>query len=247
MHLREYIAALSNDWMALMSGVGSVLLAFWAAFFPPQDFQAARVLLFLCAAACFAVSSYRIWSAEYQRRLRFEDLYCKPRVALTFLADQPGFVAPKTIRDKHYRVLRVRVTNVGGESLHNLRAQLKLSTSHYSYSNIDLILKEEDLPIIERVVTRRDDRVLPTPKTTFGLERGEEQFINLAMQKNVDGKWDGVELCLSHIGADNYNNQLTVNEPISFSVIVLGGIYPPYSQSFVMFLDKNGILQLKDS
>ena len=50
-----------------------------------------------------------------------------------------------------------------------------------------------------------------------------------------------------HAGADNYNNQLTVNEPISFSVIVLGGIYPPYSQSFVMFLDKNGILQLKDS
>jgi hypothetical protein len=56
----------------------------------------------------------------------------------------------------------------------------------------------------------------------------------------------GVELCLSHIGADNYSNQLTVNEPITFSVIVLGGIYPPYSQSFVMFLDDNGVLQLKE-
>ncbi len=224
----------------------SVFSAFWAAFFPPQDIRAARLLLFLCAAACFAVSSYRIWSAEYRRRLRFEALYCKPRVALSFLGDQPGFIAPKTVGTKHYRVLRVCVTNVGGESLHNLRAQLKLSTSHYSYSNVDLTLKEEDLPIIKNHVVRRDERVLPKPRTCFGLERGEEQFVNVAMQQNVDGKWDGVELCLSHIGADNYSNHLSVQEPIGFNVIILGGIHPSYSRSFILQLDENGVLQLEE-
>lgn len=170
----------------------------------------------------------------------------KPRVALAFLGDQPGFIAPKNIGGKHYRVLRVRVTNTGGESLYNLRAQLRLSTSHYLYSNMDLTLKEEDLPIIQGRVIRRDERVLTKLRTSFGLERGEEQFVNIATQENVDGNWKGIELCLSHIGADNYSNQLNLTEPIEFSVIVLGGIYPPYSQSFVMFLDENGVLQLRE-
>lgn len=97
----------------------------------------------------------------------------------------------------------MRVTNIGGESLHNLRAQLRLSRSHHSYSNVDLTLKEEDLPIIQGHVVRRDDNVLPKPRTSFNLERDEEQFVNVAMQKNLDGQWNGVELCLSHIGADN--------------------------------------------
>jgi hypothetical protein len=247
MHLREYFAALWDDWIALMSGIGSIVLAFWAAFVPPQNVQAARVLLFLCAAACFVVSSYRIWSAEYRRRLSFEELYCKPRVTVAYLADQPGFVANKTIRGKHYRILRVRVTNIGGESLHRLRAQIKLATSHYAYSNIDLTLKEEDLPIIQHHIVRRDDTVLPKPQTLFALERGEDQFVNVAMQENVEGKWNGVQLCLSHIGADNYSNNLSVNEPIPFSVIVLGGIHPHHTQSFIMFLDENGVLQLRES
>jgi hypothetical protein len=96
---------------------------------------------------------------------------------------------------------------------------------------MDLTLKEEDLPIIQHHLIMRDEGVLPKPRTSFGLERGEEQFVNVAMQQNVDGKWNGVELCLSHIGADNYSNHLNVNEPIEFSVIILGGIHPPYSQS----------------
>lgn len=168
-------------------------------------------------------------------------------MAVACVADQPGFFANKTIRGKHYRVLRVRVTNTGGESLHRLRAQLKLMGSHYAYSNIDLTLKEEDLPIIQHHIVRRDDKVLPKPQTLFALERGEEQFVNVAMQENVEGKWDGVQLCLSHIGADNYNNNLNVNEPVPFSVIVLGGIHPPHTQSLIMFLDENGVLQLRVS
>src|SRR6266403_1747147 len=120
MNIRGYLAALWADWIGLMSGIGSVALAFWAVVFPPQTVQSARGLLFLSSVVCFVVTSYRIWNTEYQRRLRFEELYCKPRVALAFFADEPGFIARKTIRGKHYRIIRVRVTNVGGESLHRL-------------------------------------------------------------------------------------------------------------------------------
>lgn len=247
MNVRPYLAAFWADWIGLMSGIGSVALAFWAALFPPQTVQSARGLLFLSSVVCFIVTSYRIWNREYERRLSFEEVYCKPRVSIDHQPNEPGFVASTAIQGKHYRILRVRVLNIGGESLHRLRAQIRFATSHHSFSNIDLTLKEEDLPIIQHHIVRRDDRVLPKPQTSFSLERGEEQFVNVAMQQNVDGKWDRVEWCLSHIGSDNYNNIVNVSAPIEFSVIVIGGIHPDCSERFTLFLDDAGVLQLNQS
>ncbi len=143
----------------------------------------------------------------------------EPRVSIECVPDEPSFVALKTIRKNDYRVWRVRVTNTGGEPLYNLKAQLRLTTQHYSYSDIDLTLKEEDLPIIQHHIVRRDTGVLPRPRTSFDLHRGERQFVNVAMQGNEGRQWSGVTLCLSHIGADNYSNSINVQEPIEFRVV----------------------------
>lgn len=246
MYIREYASALWEDWVALMSGAASIGLAFWAAYFPPQNVQAGRTLLFLCAAACFIISSYRIWRNEHEHTLALKE-ELKPKVSIAFFNDRPSFIAIKAIRGKDYRVLRVRIKNDGGDPLYSLRAQLKLFSQHYSYEDIDLTLKEEGLPIIQHHLIRRDTGVLPKPRTSFELSRGGEQFISVAMQENVDGKWSQVELCLSQIGADNYSNAINVEKPIEFSIIVLGGIYPSYSKSFVLFLDKEGVLQMKQA
>lgn len=68
MRIREYIAALWTDWLVLMSGIASVALAFWAAYFPPTNIQAGRTLLWISAVICFAFASYRIWTRERDER-----------------------------------------------------------------------------------------------------------------------------------------------------------------------------------
>jgi hypothetical protein len=64
MRVREYIVALWADWLALMSGIASVVLAFCAAFFPPANVQAGRTLLFVAAVLCLAFASYRMWARQ---------------------------------------------------------------------------------------------------------------------------------------------------------------------------------------
>lgn len=62
------MAALWADWLVLMSGIASVILAFWAAFFPPTNIQAGRTILWVASVACFAIASYRIWAKERDAR-----------------------------------------------------------------------------------------------------------------------------------------------------------------------------------
>lgn len=64
MRVREYIAALYQDWISLMSGVASILLAVWVLFFPPQDIYGSRTLIWVTIIACLLVAPYRIWSKE---------------------------------------------------------------------------------------------------------------------------------------------------------------------------------------
>ncbi|HEY0097325.1 MAG TPA: hypothetical protein VGB76_00105 [Pyrinomonadaceae bacterium] len=168
----------------------------------------------------------------------------EPQVSIDYIADQPSFIALKTGGRKHYRVIRVRVTNTGGAPLYNLRAQLKLTTRHTSYDNEDLTLKEEGLPIIRQILYRHEQHVLPRPQTSFNLSRGESQFVDVAMQENEDGKWGTVTLCLSRIGVDNYSNIVNPSEPVEFSIVVLGDM-SPCSRNFVLSLDDVGVLQMK--
>lgn len=168
----------------------------------------------------------------------------EPRVSIDYFADQPSFFALKTVGRKDYRVIRVRVTNTGGAPLHNLRAQLKLTTRHTSYENEDLTLKEEGLPIIRQIIYRHEQHVLPKPRTSFSLSRGESQFVNVAMQESENGKWGSVTLCLSRIGVDNYSNNVNPNEPVEFSIVVLGDM-SPCSRNFVLSLSDEGLMQMK--
>jgi hypothetical protein len=109
---------------------------------------------------------------RYRKILTGVSELLKPRVSIDYLADQPSFIALKTVGRKHYRVIRVRVTNTGGAPLYNLRAQLKLTTQHTSYENEDLTLKEEGLPIIRRILYRHEQQALPKPRTSFNQSGG---------------------------------------------------------------------------
>jgi len=47
-----------------MTGIASLVLAYWAAFFPPADLQAGRALLWIASVVCFVIASYRVWARE---------------------------------------------------------------------------------------------------------------------------------------------------------------------------------------
>jgi hypothetical protein len=68
MHLREYACAIYKDWVARMSGPASILLAFWAAYFPPAR-PVLQATLWLAAVLCFIFASYRIWVKEHNSLL----------------------------------------------------------------------------------------------------------------------------------------------------------------------------------
>lgn len=68
MYWRKYLAAWLTDWAGRMSGIASVLLTFWATFFPPNAHQAKWALI-VVAIACFILGSYHIWAREYKALL----------------------------------------------------------------------------------------------------------------------------------------------------------------------------------
>jgi len=64
--IRDFFAALYRDWLALVSGIASVILAVWVAVFAPTN-DAARKVLWLSFAICLFIAAYRIWAAERRR------------------------------------------------------------------------------------------------------------------------------------------------------------------------------------
>ena len=66
--LRDFFAALYHDWMALVSGVASVILAIWVVVFTPTN-EAARKALWLSFALALFVAAYRSWAKEHKALL----------------------------------------------------------------------------------------------------------------------------------------------------------------------------------
>jgi len=66
-YFSEYLSSLLADWKGLMSGVASIVCAFWAAYDPPTGGKA-KALLWLAAGVCLIFASYRIWLTERRRR-----------------------------------------------------------------------------------------------------------------------------------------------------------------------------------
>lgn len=62
--LKKYFAAVWADWVARMSGIASIILAFLAAYF---EFivKHGKAVLWITAALCFIIASYRIWAKEH--------------------------------------------------------------------------------------------------------------------------------------------------------------------------------------
>jgi hypothetical protein len=194
--------------------------------------------------------AYRFARDYHEAALRIDDLYCKARVSIEYFEDQPRFVGLATINGKDYRILRVRITNVGGERLYGLKAQVRLANRHYSYSGDDLTLMSDSLPIIRSILYRHKDQALPRAQTSFSLHRGEHQFVNVAMQVCKDGQWDTCELCLSAIASDNYSNILNITSPVRFTLLVLGELESPTEKDFELYIDasdgRNRILRMRE-
>ena len=94
MFIREYAASLWADWVALMSGLASVALAFWAAYLPPANVQAGRTLLWITAVLCFVVASYRIWAREHKASLT------KQSELERIIAEKDSWLTNKARRDE---------------------------------------------------------------------------------------------------------------------------------------------------
>jgi hypothetical protein len=62
MYIGGFFVALFKDWVARMSGIGSVALAFWVTYFPPAP-PVSRTLLWLLVFICLLITSYRLWLA----------------------------------------------------------------------------------------------------------------------------------------------------------------------------------------
>lgn len=74
-----------------MSGVASIILAFYAAYRPPTN-QSAKVALWLAAAVCLLFSSYRIWLAERRRRDKAEAQLGRPLLAGFFQDIEASYI-----------------------------------------------------------------------------------------------------------------------------------------------------------
>lgn len=201
---------------------------------------------YITSALAFLVAAFNVWRHEREQKL-FVQKWNEPKVAINFNPDIEDYASLISNRGNDYRVLRIKVENTGGEPLYNLKAQLKL-TNNNKFFNGDLTLKDDGLPIIRGQVVSNSPIVVK-PHTEFTLARGGEKFVNVVMQC-LNGSEEGIiKLCLANIKPENYSNNLTINNSPNqyheFSIIVLGGIYPPYSKLFALFLDNNGSLQMK--
>lgn len=58
----RFLLAFWGNWTALMSGIASIALAFWAAAFPPTD--NGRQLLLVASIACLFLAAYQLWVKE---------------------------------------------------------------------------------------------------------------------------------------------------------------------------------------
>jgi hypothetical protein len=92
MYLKAYFAALAHDWLALMSGIASVIVAFFSAYFPPVNVAAGRTTLWITAVVCFVCSSYRVWVKEHKKAKNVLEGRSKP-IDKEVLKKLTGFIA----------------------------------------------------------------------------------------------------------------------------------------------------------
>src|SRR5216683_261894 len=93
----EYAWELLTDWKALMSGIASIIGAFWAAYRPPTS-EKAKALLWFTTAVCFIFASYRIWLTERRQRAIAEAKLGRPLLTGFFQDISLSYVYDETDR-----------------------------------------------------------------------------------------------------------------------------------------------------
>jgi hypothetical protein len=69
MDSKSFFAALWADWVARMSGTGSIFLLAVGVWLPTIP----RWLVFLVAVICFVMAAIRIWTTEHRRATRLQN------------------------------------------------------------------------------------------------------------------------------------------------------------------------------
>src|SRR3982751_6872206 len=108
-HIERFTSTIWSDWIALLSGIASVVLAFLGEL--ARNSVALGKSLWVAAAACVIVAAFRAWRKE---RLRVEELERRfqPKLELVFAQDEKPFVQETLYRlddemgahERRYRV-----------------------------------------------------------------------------------------------------------------------------------------------
>ena len=117
--LTAYLAALGNNWFALMSGIAGVILGAVGAYLPEQP----RLWFNLAAWVCFIIAPYRAWVDLARRALT------EPHVEMEFDGRDDDCV----FFWKGETTLRVKVTNHGGTRAGDIRVFTECPTPWYHH------------------------------------------------------------------------------------------------------------------
>jgi hypothetical protein len=116
--LIEYIRAVNKDWIARMSGPAAVILAFLGVYL---DYIAkhGRAALWIAAAICFVITSYRVWGNEHKALLVEREKNLRPEIRGEIEEVHTDLILPEDMTfesDKSpfegYLTIKARIVNI---------------------------------------------------------------------------------------------------------------------------------------
>jgi len=110
MFIRKFIAAWLADWTGRMSGFASIVLTFWATFFPP-NIDKARWALLIAGIVCFVFGSYHIWAKEHKALLAEQAAKLLPELLGELKHYENGCVNGRGVNSAFFLFLNIR--NIG--------------------------------------------------------------------------------------------------------------------------------------
>lgn len=107
-----------------MSGPASVILAFSAAYFE-YVVKHGRAVMWIAAALCFIVTSYRVWSCEYAKNRQLETRLT-PILTVLFGTDEP-FAQVRESPDDNQTITYygIQIQNVGNSTAQRVRVEVE--------------------------------------------------------------------------------------------------------------------------
>jgi hypothetical protein len=196
MYLRKFFKAVLEDWVTLMSGLASILLAFIAAFVV-GDTTTTQKLLVVVSVVCFIISAYRVWASEHKKNVELEERINKtlvPQLKANLLESACGVIVD-SITKQEFSALTflVEVTNLGGmpSVAKNWKADVFANNLHFKLLPNRMLKFTLTIESGNRVLEDKDyiDDKTFNPITNGGMVRGFLVFFVPVPQKlfNVKG------------------------------------------------------------